>query len=139
MFKTWCFTMPYLIWYGRDRLGWNMIKDVAGSLECETPNDMRRSVQLIIERTISNKVQLCLLDIPFNCGVPGGVSYDIMPCSLRNSINSVLKYSSPRSDKRVLILFSVQFSTRALNSLNFSKDSLLFFKRKNAHTLIDHL
>ena len=37
-------------------------------------NNSGKSVRDIIDRTISNKVQLRCLDTPLHCGVPGGVS-----------------------------------------------------------------
>src|SRR3982751_5866726 len=82
-----------------------------------------------MDRTMSNKVRFLLSDTPFHCGVPGGVSWDKIPQSLRKSSNSWLKYSPPRSDRRALILLPSCFSTSFLNSLNFSKDLDLFFIR----------
>ena len=45
--------------------------------------DIGRSVRLIIDQTISNKVQFLLSDTPFHYGVPGGVSCETILQSLR--------------------------------------------------------
>ncbi|VFQ65914.1 unnamed protein product [Cuscuta campestris] len=39
--------------------------------------------RFIILRTISSSVEFLLSDTPFNWGVPGGVSWDRIPCSFR--------------------------------------------------------
>ena len=61
--------------------------------------------------------------------IMGMVSSLLIPCSLQYSLNSLDVNSPPLSDLKILILFTERFSTRALNSLNFSKTSSLFFKK----------
>jgi hypothetical protein len=67
---------------------------------------------------------------PFCCGLYGTVNYLLIPFSVQNSANSVEVYSPPLSDRKTLIYFLVWFSTRALNSWNLLKTSLLVFRKK---------
>ena len=72
---------------------------------------------------MSSKVRFLRSATPFCCGVPGAVSWDKIPCSTRKSLNSLSRYSPPRSDQRVFSDLSNCFSTSARNSLNFPKVS----------------
>ena len=40
--------------------------------------DIGRFIRDIIDLTMSNRVRLRLSDTPFRCGVPGGVSYEMI-------------------------------------------------------------
>jgi len=59
-----------------------------------------------------------------------------MPCSFKKSPNCLDIYSPPLSDRSTLMLCSDCLSTRALNSLNFSKHSLLALSMY-AHTFLE--
>ena len=66
---------------------------------------------------------------PFYCGLYGVVNCLLIPESLHNSLNSFDVNSPPLFDQKVLILFSVWFSIKDLNSLNLLNTSSLFFKK----------
>ena len=96
-----------------------------------------RSDWLIIDRTMSNNVWFRRSDNPFHWGVPGGVSCGTIPHFFRWSPNSWLKYSSPRSDRRHLIVLPSWLCTSFGNSLNFSKDTYVSSSR-HSHIYWNH-
>ena len=53
------------------------------SLMHNPQNDSGKYVRDIIDRIISNKVQLRRSDTPLRCGVPGGVSCETIPHCLK--------------------------------------------------------
>ena len=83
-----------------------------------------------MDQTMSNKVRFFLSDTPLCCGVLGGVHYERISFSFRYFRNSLVRYSPPRSDRKILILFSVYFSTSASNYLTILNDSDLCFIRQ---------
>ena len=83
-----------------------------------------------MDRTMSNKIRFFLSDTPLCCGVPGGIHYERILFSFKNIKNSLVRYSPPRSDRRILILFSVCFSTSLRNHLNILNESDLCFIRQ---------
>ena len=80
-----------------------------------------------MDRTISNKIQFFLSEMPLCCGVLGGVHQERIPFSPRYVRNSLKRYSPPQSDQKILILFLICFSTLLQNYLNISNDSNLYF------------
>ena len=78
---------------------------------------------------------------PFCCGLYGVVNSLLIPESLHNSLNSFdveNVNSPPLYDQKVLILFSMWFLIKVLNSLNLLNNSTLFFK-KYIHVFLEKI
>ena len=97
---------------------------------------------------VSMIVLFFLSATPFYCGLYGVVNCLLIPESLHNSLNSFDVNSPPLFDRKVLILFSVWFSIKDLNSLNLLNASYLFFinyihsfleKSSKKHSMHTHL
>ena len=68
---------------------------------------------------------------PLCCGLYGVVNSLLIPESLHNSLNSFDVNSPPLSDQKFLILFSMCFSIKALNSLNLLKNFIFVLYEVN--------
>ena len=64
----------------------------------------------------------------FYCGLHGVVDSLLIPESMHKSLNSYDFNSSPLSNQKVLIFFSMWFSIKALNYLNLLNTSSFLFK-----------
>ncbi len=85
-----------------------------------------------IHCTFSTNVQFFLSTIPFYFGVYGVVVCFAMPLSLHDVLKFLKLYSPPPSHLIALIFFSIQFSTKALNTLSLSNTpNLVFMVLKN--------
>ena len=83
-----------------------------------------------MDRTMSNKIRFFLSYTPLCCGVPRGIHRERISFSSRYVRNSLVRYSPPQSNRRILILFLVCFSTSIQNRQNISNDSDLCFIRQ---------
>ena len=90
---------------------------------------IRRSWSLSIALATSMIVLFFLSAIPFYCGLQGVDNSLLILESLHSSLNSFKVNSPPLSKRMVLIVFSVWFLIKALNSLNLLNTSSLFFKK----------
>ena len=77
--------------------------------------------KLIIDLTMSNRIQFLLSVTTFCCGVSEVLSCDKISCSLRKETNSIDMYSPLRLQQSDLTCLPNCFSYSALNSLNLSK------------------
>ena len=88
-----------------------------------------KSMKLIMDRAISNRILFLFLDILLSWDTPGGVHWETIAFFLSYFRNSALRFFSPQSNRRTLMGLPVCFSISCLNSLNLSKASDLCFIR----------
>ena len=88
-----------------------------------------RVAKSIMDRTISNSIRFLLFDTLLYCGVLGGIHCERILFSSRYVKKSLVRYSPPQSNRRVLILIQF-FSTSLRNYLNILNNSDLCFIRQ---------
>ena len=109
---------PYLIWSDYDWLTWNLVEYIASSLKSITS---KRDWQTCKPHHGLNYVWQNSIPPPRRC------PFERISFSSRYVKNLLKRYSPPQSDQRVLIFFSIYFSTSLRNHLNISNDSDLYF------------